>query len=480
MRDTYDVIVIGGGPSGLATAGLLAKEGFQTLVIEKSEALGGRLRGIKYNGLHFNLGLRIFHGAHKTPEDSYIGQTLRALGVKIKFKEIPWCLAFAGKRSPDGKLMPLQSAPVNRERGLEAFFDFFSALGLRLNEEAKEELRRIFGIFGKMSDEELDKALSISLDEWVQSNVKEPLAQAFFYGCGSLTNIPINEISLGYIADTFSDLQKLGKSYVFFYPVGGPLEETLIPKLAQAVQNYGAEILTNHTVRRVIIEDDEVRGTWVMDNRSRLYHEFEAPIVVCAFPMFQAAGSILDESIFPSEWLETLKRMRAWSHDDYQGVYLLKKQVIPDDAPQFAELFELTDIPTFVGEYGVASSVFGVKVPKGKQLVYGFAGGPLLGFNPTPQKVRELHERFKSVLDKGFPGFIEAIEWEGYTLGPGNWGRYYMVTVPSGLGYKSPTIKGLYFTGDTSRVRGGILSDKAFGCAMRCAEIITKENKGTI
>jgi phytoene dehydrogenase-like protein len=113
LRDKYDVVVIGGGSSGLATAGLLAKDGFQTLVIEKSDVLGGRLQGITYNGLRFNLGLRIFHGAHETVEDSYIGQTLRTLGVKIKFREIPWCLAFAGKRSPDGKLMSLQSAFPN-------------------------------------------------------------------------------------------------------------------------------------------------------------------------------------------------------------------------------------------------------------------------------------------------------------------------------------------------------------------------------
>lgn len=50
------VIVIGGGVSGLATAGLLAKDGHQVTVLEKSSAFGGRAGSWEQDGFTFDTG----------------------------------------------------------------------------------------------------------------------------------------------------------------------------------------------------------------------------------------------------------------------------------------------------------------------------------------------------------------------------------------------------------------------------------------
>jgi all-trans-retinol 13,14-reductase len=53
----YDAIVIGGGPSSLCTAALLARLNWKVLVVEQNEVLGGGLHTFTKKGYEFNTGL---------------------------------------------------------------------------------------------------------------------------------------------------------------------------------------------------------------------------------------------------------------------------------------------------------------------------------------------------------------------------------------------------------------------------------------
>ena len=55
MKDKK-VVIIGGGFAGLATAGLLAKEGLQVTLLEKNTTLGGRARVLREKGFTFDMG----------------------------------------------------------------------------------------------------------------------------------------------------------------------------------------------------------------------------------------------------------------------------------------------------------------------------------------------------------------------------------------------------------------------------------------
>ena len=53
---TKKVIIIGSGFSSLSASCYLAKKGFEVLILEKNEAIGGRARQLKKQGFTFDMG----------------------------------------------------------------------------------------------------------------------------------------------------------------------------------------------------------------------------------------------------------------------------------------------------------------------------------------------------------------------------------------------------------------------------------------
>ena len=61
----HDVVVIGGGWSGMAAAVTLADAGVRVLVLEASDTLGGRARRIELDGMAFDNGQHLLLGAYR-------------------------------------------------------------------------------------------------------------------------------------------------------------------------------------------------------------------------------------------------------------------------------------------------------------------------------------------------------------------------------------------------------------------------------
>jgi phytoene dehydrogenase-like protein len=55
-RGTDTAVVIGGGIAGLATAALLAREGYDTTILEARGELGGRAGNWEHGGFRFDTG----------------------------------------------------------------------------------------------------------------------------------------------------------------------------------------------------------------------------------------------------------------------------------------------------------------------------------------------------------------------------------------------------------------------------------------
>jgi hypothetical protein len=75
-RERFDVVVIGGGPAGLATAARVAQGGRTVLVLEAAEDAGGRARSVALGGVPVNL------GPHALYRAGHAARVLSSLGVR--------------------------------------------------------------------------------------------------------------------------------------------------------------------------------------------------------------------------------------------------------------------------------------------------------------------------------------------------------------------------------------------------------------
>lgn len=67
METQFDVIIVGGGLTGLETGALLAHEGARVLVLERSNEIGGRAKVVEQKGFTLNYGLHYMMGGYTSP-----------------------------------------------------------------------------------------------------------------------------------------------------------------------------------------------------------------------------------------------------------------------------------------------------------------------------------------------------------------------------------------------------------------------------
>ena len=60
----YDIIIVGGGISGLFLAYKLVDTGLNILVLESSNRFGGRIQTFKQDSIQFECGAARFHKSH--------------------------------------------------------------------------------------------------------------------------------------------------------------------------------------------------------------------------------------------------------------------------------------------------------------------------------------------------------------------------------------------------------------------------------
>ncbi len=87
----YDYVIIGAGVSGMSTAIILKKNGFDVALVEKSEKTAPLIRGFKRNGVHFDTG---FHHTGSFGNGEILDVLYRYLGLTDRLQKVPF--------NPDG------------------------------------------------------------------------------------------------------------------------------------------------------------------------------------------------------------------------------------------------------------------------------------------------------------------------------------------------------------------------------------------
>ncbi len=475
MRKDFEVVIVGGGPGGLAVGCLLAKEGISSAIIEKDPAAGGRFRSVDFHGCCLDSAIHFLASLVGPPENTSAYQFFKMLGLPLEYKSVPWAMGLVTRERPGA----VDYLAMDPRLGAENFFNFFAfATGVTMGDSAKAELRRVADITADMSDEECHKVVDISFAEWIDRNVSDPIAQAVMYGMEPVVGASPKDTNFGYVAKGFGSFKSHGAPHIW-YPSSGTLEEAFIAPMVRYYTEHGGEILTSRRAVNIDIAGGRATGVVAADTRNcQVLEEYAAPVVVCAMPIFQAvAANILRPEFLTEDWAESIRRCAALAGPDLCGYFLLREQVVPTDGYGWIHIFD-TDygIPTYVGDMALGS-LTNATVPPGKQvvasLVVGSAPIAQFGLQPSMDTIRQAQGRWKESAEKAFPGFNDAIEHELISLQL-NFTRYAYATVATELEIQSPNIDGLYFAGDSIWAVGNPMSDKCYQIAFPLCERVAE------
>ena len=269
-KQDVDVVVVGGGLAGLASAAYLARAGRSVVVLERSSQLGGRAITRQQNGFSFNL------GPHALYRQGAAAKVLRELGVETSGGRPP----AEGRALYRGALERLPASPWSLlSTGL---------LGL----SAKIEFGRLFAGLAKNDPAPLQK---VSLEHWLATNVRRPLVSELMRAIVRLTSY-VNDperISAGF-AIAQAQLALEGVEYLD----GG--WQTLVDGLRRAAEAAGARVVTD--ARVAMIERDEAIRRVRLEDGSTFT---PSAVIIAAAP--KVAAELIERSHQTA--------LRAWADD---------------------------------------------------------------------------------------------------------------------------------------------------------------------
>jgi len=231
-----DVIVVGGGLAGLASAAYLAREGRRVLLFEKADAPGGRARTRTLDGFHFNLG----------PHALYLGgkaaAVLRELGVAFEGGEPQVSGGYAVRSGV------LHTLPIG--------FVSLLTTGLLRPKEKIEAARLLAGL------RRLDtRAIQgVTLAAWVRDHVESPAVRDLMTAIvrvATYTHDP-ERLSAG---AALAQVRRAGAGVLYLH--GG--WQSLVDRLRAAAAAAGVRIVTHRPVAAVV-RDPAVRGVRLEDD----------------------------------------------------------------------------------------------------------------------------------------------------------------------------------------------------------------------
>ena len=116
MARSVDVVVIGGGFAGITAARDLQKRGYQVLVLEARDRLGGRTWSEDRNGFHVELGGTWVHWTQP-----FVWAEKERYGLEVQ--ETPGCVAERVAIKIDGQVQELEESQLGEFlEGFERFF----------------------------------------------------------------------------------------------------------------------------------------------------------------------------------------------------------------------------------------------------------------------------------------------------------------------------------------------------------------------
>ncbi len=444
-----DVIIIGAGIGGLATAALLANAGCSVIVVEKSKRIGGRAACFEKDGFVLDNGIHLSRFALK----GKCAEVLREIGITPKFSKFKKILVFQ-----NGKLFPFPKGPIS----------YFRSPFISKNTKI-QSLRYLFSVwFKKPSDYENKSVLEALSGYELEENFLD-LTRIFLsssIACPYIEKASIEEVRRFFLHGMKSP----------FFPVGylkGGWKKALVLLQSKVLEN--GKILLGVKVKRLVIENETVK--FVETTKG----SFSAKCYVSSIPA-QDLKSIIELNKLSPEIKNYSKIVeKSCGFSIYMGLskkfLSLPSSVISKNTHSINGTMILSANPPSMGT--IISTIEKRVAPKGKNLLVWFSFVPLEKINDKSFINNQINE-VKLVIDNSLRlcfnnqkfNISEFCEWEKVII-------HKMVdgAIPKvGQGIKERldfkcNIKNLFFAGDTTR-GDGWGGDIAFDSALKCSKLV--------
>lgn len=291
--------IIGGGISGLATAALLARDGWDVTLFEAREQLGGRAGSWERDGFRFDTG----PSWYLMPEvfDHFFRMLGTTAGAELDL--VPLTPAYRVYPEPTG---PGPSHPVDvssgRDRARALFEERETGAGARLDsylDSAAEAydlavskfLYDTYASTAGLRDPavvrrvpQLTPLLTRSLERHVARSFDDPLLrQILGYPAVFLGASPSTAPALYHL------MSRLDLDEGVLYPRGGFTE--VIAAVARLARSAGATVRTSTPVEEILVEDGRARGVRLADDTAH-----SADVVVSTADLHHTETRLLDRA----------------------------------------------------------------------------------------------------------------------------------------------------------------------------------------